>query len=67
MSDHNVANILNRTHSSSLQKQLSPGGGGSIRRYAQNMNQLYFLHELHEAGYLKSPLFKGHTSGSNTT
>lgn len=66
-SDHNVGNILNRTHSSSSQKQLLPGGGDSIRRYARNMNRLYFLHELHEAGYLKSPLFKGYTSGSNTT
>lgn len=66
-SDHNVGNILNRTHSSSSQKQLLPGGGDSIRRYARNMNRLYFLHEFHEAGYLKSSLFKGYTSGSNTT
>lgn len=66
-SDHNVGNILNRIHSSSSQKQLLPGGGDSIRRYARNMNRLYFLHEFHEAGYLKSSLFKGYTSGSNTT
>lgn len=58
-SDHNVGKILNRTHSSSLLKQHSPGGGDSTRQYIQNMSKLYFFHEFHGVGYIKSPLLKG--------